>query len=425
MIRGAISGALWLLPAKAIQAAAHFAGIFVLARYFLDPREFGLAVLVLAVTGLLSAGADLGMGLLNVQRRSIDDRTAARWAGLGGLASFAFAALAAPAIARLLGAPEGFVPLLQAGALALLLAGIVASARARIARALDFRTLAFADVCVALMSAGTRIGFAAGGYGAWSIVLGDLFAAITGATIVWLSAPRMQPGEPGPLIGDGLRIVATRAADAGTAQADRFSIGRFLGAGPLGHYAFAWQHAMVLIQQLTPVAEQIALPIFSRLQTNRPALVRAYLGLTKVFALIVIPFSGVVFLATPALVEWLYPERWQDSIPVMRALCVTAAAAGLNSHPGLVWIAMGDIKLRARWSLINLIAIVAVIAAGLPFGAVGIAYALAARSLIATIVAQVITKRRAGVGHADYVRALLPGALIGGGFFLLALLQRR
>jgi len=422
VIGHAIRGVLWLVPAKAIQALAHFAGILVLARYYLEPREVGLAVLVLAVTGLLSAGADLGMGVLNVQRESIDDRTAARWAGLGGLIMFALATLAAPAIARLLDAPEEFVPLLQAAAIALLLAGIISSARARLARALDFRTLAFADVCVALMSAGTRIGFAAGGYGAWSIVLGDLFAAITGAAIVWLSAPRMQPGEPGPLIGDGLRIVGTRAADSGAAQADRFSIGRFLGAGSLGLYGFAWQHAMVLVQQLTPVAEQIALPVFSRLQQDKPALARAYLGLTRVFALIVIPFSGLLFLAAPALVDWLYPERWQGAAPVMRALCITAAAAGLNSHPGLVWIAMGDIRLRARWSLANLFAIVAVIAAGLPHGAVGIAYALAARSLIATVVAQVITKRRAGVGHVDYLKALLPGTLIGGGFFVLAML---
>ena len=82
MKRHAVRGALWLIPAKAISAGFQFVGIFILARYYLDRYEVGLAALVLAVTGLLAAGADLGMGVLNVSRERADDRQAARWAGL-------------------------------------------------------------------------------------------------------------------------------------------------------------------------------------------------------------------------------------------------------------------------------------------------------------------------------------------------------
>ena len=156
------------------------------------------------------------------------------------------------------------------------------------------------------------------------------------------------------------------------------------------------------------------------MQNDKPALARAYLALTRTFALVVIPFAGLLYLAAPLLVGWLYPERWQDSVGVMRALCVTAAATGLNSHPGLVWLALGDTRLRLRWSLCNLIAIVAVVLLGLPHGAVGVAYALAARSLVATAVAQVITKRKAGVGHRDYALAVAPGLAFGLVFYFLA-----
>ena len=42
-----------------------------------------------------------------------------------------------------------------------------------------------------------------------------------------------------------------------------------------------------------------------------------------------------------------------------------------------------------------------------------VAYALAVRSLLAIVAAQVLTSRLAGVRHRDYVRALAPGAVLG------------
>jgi O-antigen/teichoic acid export membrane protein len=389
----AVRGAVWLTAARGIQALAHFGGIFLLARNYLGKEELGLAALVLAAQALLSAGADLGMGVLAVQRPAIDDRRAARLAAAGGAGCCLLLVAVSRPLAALLGDPAGLVALLRAGSLALLLAGFVATGRARLSRALSFRSLAVIDVAVTFVAAGARVGFAAYGHGAWAIVLGDLLAAAVGAALVWLVAPAMRGGPGGDLLPDGLRIVGTRAADSAFAQADRFLIGRWLGTAALGLYGFAWQHAM------------------SRLQNDRAALARAYLALTRVFALVTVPFAALLWVLAPWLVATLYPDRWLDAVPILRALCVAAGAAGLNSHPGLVWIAVGKIGLRARWSIVNLVALLAVVAAGLPYGSTGVAYALAARSLLATVAAQAITKRVAGVGHAAYARALAPGLL--------------
>jgi O-antigen/teichoic acid export membrane protein len=65
--RGAFSG----LAAQAVQVAAQFVSLWFLARH-LSASEFGEAGLALAVVGLVGVGADLGMGVLVVQRREID-----------------------------------------------------------------------------------------------------------------------------------------------------------------------------------------------------------------------------------------------------------------------------------------------------------------------------------------------------------------
>jgi PST family polysaccharide transporter len=415
--RPLLRGTAWTLAARAVHVAAHFGSLLVLARH-LDGAALGLAAMAAVVTGLLSAGADLGMGVLVVQRRDADDRRAAGLSEAAGFGAFLVVALLAPAIARAFGDPEGLVPLLRAGAAALVFAGFAATARARLARELRFDRLAAADAATAVAAAALRVAFAVKGFGAWSIVLGDVVAGGMGAALLWILAPPMRAGTDRRLLADGARVVGTRAADACFAQADRFVVGSRLGAAALGYYGFAMSHAFVLLQQLGPVVEQVAFPVLSRLRDDRAALARAYLAVTRTFALATVPFAALVWGLAPWFLGLLYPPHWAEAVPVLRALCVAAACAGLNSHPGLVWMALGRMRLRLRWSGANLVALAAVAVAGAEHGAAGVAYALAVRSLAATIVAQAITRRVAGVPHRAYVRALLPGVALGAALLL-------
>jgi PST family polysaccharide transporter len=171
-----------------------------------------------------------------------------------------------------------------------------------------------------------------------------------------------------------------------------------------------------------PLAEQVALPILSRLRDDRAALARAYLGLTRLLALAIIPAAALLWVVAPWLVDAIYPGRWSAAVPALRALCIAAAAAGLNSDPGLLWIALGRLRVRLFWSIGNLAALVPVLWIGTRWGVTGVAYALAARSLVATAAAQAITHRLADVGHGAYARALLPGALLGAALAALGLL---
>lgn len=417
--QAATRGALWGVAGQAAQVLLAFAGLILLAR-LLGKVEFGLAAMSLIVTGLLAAGSDWGMQVLCVQHRAIDQRRAAGAAVAAGGALGALVFLASPLLAAAFGNPPGLVGLLHLGAWTLPLHGLAATARARLARALRFGSLVAIDVVVAAAVAAVGVTLAWRGLGARAIVLGDLAGAGVAAALLWFVAPPTAAGGEPPSLADGTRLVGTRLADAGFASADRFLVGGLLGAGALGLYRFAFQHTLALLQRLTAVADQIALPIFSRLQHDRAALVEAYLALTRVFALVVVPGAVAGWALAPWLVDFLYPDRWAEAVPILRALCVAGACAGLNSHPGLVWLALGDTRLRLRWSLANLVALVVVVPIGAYYGVVGVGYALAARSLLATAAAQWLTNRRAGVPHAAYARALGPGLAIGAGAALLA-----
>ena len=410
-----------MLLSRGTTVAAQFAALLVLARY-LDVAQFGLAWMVAVVVGVAGVASDLGMDVLIVQRREIDDRRAADLSYYAGFGTMLLVGMLAPLLSKLFGDPAGLADLMAAGSTVLLLSGFGIPARARLRRELLFGRLAAVDAARALTVTGASIAFALRGFGAWSLVLGDICAVGIAGALAWLLAPAMRPGTDRDVVRDGVHIVGTRLADRCSQPAARFFVGRRLHAGARGVSGCAWRPPMVVVANVTQVAEQVALPIFSRLQEDREKLGEAYLVLTRVLCMVVVPAAALLWGLAPWLVDLLYPARWGEAVEPMQALCISAAAAGLNSDPGLVWLALGRTRLRLTWSLANLIVIVPIVEIGTRHGIVGVAYALAARSLVATVVAQVITRRVAGVSHVGYLRALLPGVLLGAAFVLPFLL---
>jgi len=418
-MRTAVRGTFLGLLAQGVQLAASLGALVLLAR-LLDARAFGLAAASLAVTGVLGACADLGMNVLVVQRDRLDQRAAARASAACGFVLLGFVWAAAPLLTLVARGADDLVPLLRAGALVLPLHALSSPARARLQRVLRFGALLAVDVAVALCIAATSVLLATRGLGAWAIVGGDLAGASVALVLCLVLAPKARDGdafgggEPPPL-RDGARLVGARLADAGFVHGDALLVGALLGAPALGLYRFARQHSVALYGRLTAVVEQVALPLFSR--ADRAGQTGAYLRLTRSNALAVLPAAALLWLAAPALVGALYPGRWAPAVPALRALAVAVGAAGLNSHPGVLWLARGQTRLRLRWAVANLTALLALVPAGAALGGLpGVGWALALRSALAAAAAQCFT----GVPHGAYVRALVPGAALAGTLALLA-----
>jgi len=383
----------------------------------LTPDQFGEAIMATIVVGLASTVADFGIGVLIVQRRDLDPRRAAR-VGLGtGLGVALLVFLGAPWLSGLLGGGAHVTDLLRIGAVGVGLVGLGAAARGGLERDLRFGQIAGIEAAVAVSAAVVKIILALADMGSMSIILGDAAGAVLyTAAMLRAAAPTIAPGTPGPatpIFRDGARIVGTRIFDTGFGQIDRFLIGRLLGATVLGLYGFAYQHAMLLATRLGPVGERVALPLLSRLRDQPAAFADAYSVLTRIHSLALAGPALLLYAVAPTLVGWLYPERWNDALPAIRALCLAAAAHGLNSRPGLVWIALGRMRMRLLWSATNLGITAVILWFAVPHGLVTTAYALAARSVAAAVLAQWLTHCIApSIRHTMFLRAIAPAALL-------------
>ncbi|MEE8105675.1 MAG: oligosaccharide flippase family protein [Planctomycetota bacterium] len=409
--RAAIRGGAFTLAAQGVQIAAQVGALIVLAQ-LLRPSQFGLAVMATVILSIATVAADFGVSVLVVQRRELSPRRALRI----GLGTGVLIALFLLLFLVLFEVPMR--GLLTLGAFGIAVAGVGATARGCLERELKFARIAGLEALLAVAVALIKVDLAQRGAGAAAIVCGDAIGAGLYATAMLLAAQgSIGPKDPGPrspVYRDGGRIVGMRMFDTGFGQMDRFLIGSLhSGIAMLGIYGFAYQHAMFLAARLGPVTERVALPLLSRLREQPAALADAYRALTRVHSLALTGPALLLYALAPTLVDWLYPERWSDAVPAMQALCLAAAAHGLNSRPGLLWIALGHIRMRFLWSVVNLGVTAVILWFAVPHGLEATAYALAARSTAATVVAQWLTHRVApSIRHADYLRAIAPAAAL-------------
>ena len=241
----------------------------------LDPSDFGLVVMIMAIVGVADLVRDFGMTGAILQARSLTQR---QWSGLlwfsallgGGL--MVVIAACAPLIAALYGEPQLLV-LTLAVAPTLLLNGLAMPLQASIQRDLRFGTLAMIDIVAMLVGVVLSLIAAVLGFGVWSLVIlagaGQVYRLIA----LWIAA-KPKWGRPRlgrdviPLITTGGSIFGVQLLNYAARNLDNVIIGQQLGPAALGQYSRAYALFLLPQQQLNGPLGRVALPVLSRLQDD-------------------------------------------------------------------------------------------------------------------------------------------------------------
>jgi PST family polysaccharide transporter len=126
-----------------------------------------------------------------------------------------------------------------------------------------------------------------------------------------------------------------------------------------------------------------------------------------------------LFVEAALVIDVMLGPKWQDVVPIFTPL----AAAGMVQPVSatLIWVIISQGR-RAdlrRWSLIGPALSCAAIAAGLPWGSVGVAVAYAACEIVlrAPLLLWFVTRRKP-IGAVDVLSAIAPGVLASAAVFV-------
>jgi O-antigen/teichoic acid export membrane protein len=203
----------------------------VLAR-MLTPADYGLVAMVVAITGIGQAFADLGLSEATIQRSEInhDQISALFWINVGiGLALMLVTMGLAPVFAWFYREPR-LKDIALVVSLTFLIGGLRVQHTALLKRQMRFVSLAIRDVASWLVGVPVAIIMAWRGAGYWAIVALPLTFNFTQMTLSWLMV-RWIPGLPrrgakvGSLVTFGGKVAASYLINCVNRSSDAILIG--------------------------------------------------------------------------------------------------------------------------------------------------------------------------------------------------------
>jgi O-antigen/teichoic acid export membrane protein len=378
----------WGSLANMVRSAAIAAAAVVYAS-LLSPQQFGVIGLMLVVLALLRVVQDLGAAAYVVYAQDESDAGTSAIFWLNGVVAAAVAAglfLAAPAIAALFREPELEAPLTVVS-LGHFILGIGVVQQAVMQKRMRFASLAKIDISAVIVAVGSGIVVTALGHGLWGFVVQTMTLSIVSSLGYWAFAGwRPTLALDSAAVGRALRYSGNLSAFRGlnylSRNGDDILIGRFLTTADLGLYAIAYR---VMILPATVIGNAVAaiiLPILSSLRQNPGEVRRIFIESAQTVAMICFPImTGLLMVADDFVAVFLGPE-WADAAFLLRFFAVVGLVQSVAVLNGVIFQAMGRTDLLLKWGLFATPVFIAAVAAGLPFGIVGVTVAYYAAYLI-------------------------------------------
>lgn len=356
----ALHGVFWTYLAYYSGKLLVFVSTIILAR-ILSKDDFGVAAFALTVISFLEVLADLGIGpALIYHSNETGTSDTAFW--LGMLLSTVLAVITlimAPLIGSFFHDTRA-IPVVQVLALSFPIAGLGNIHDVLLRKELSFQRKFLPDISRSIGKGVTSIFLAVAGFGAWSLIIGQLAGGLLGTIALWVVYPwrpsfGFDLNKSRTLLNYGINIVAVDALGIILVNTDYLVVGRYLGASLLGVYTLAFRIPDLLIMQFCALISKVIFPIYSKLRNDPTALKRGFLMTMRYVALVTVPLSFGMMLVARPLILVVFGSKWVEAIPVLQAISIYSLMLSLAYNAGDVYKAQGRPEVLTRISFFRIL----------------------------------------------------------------------
>lgn len=331
----AVSAGFVTIGAQGAKFALNFVAAAVLARV-LNPRDFGLVGMVLAITGLGALFNELGLSTATVQQEKITQHQVSNlfWVNVsvsGMLTGIAF--ISAPLVAKFYRDPR-VTGIMMVLSLTFLLTGSTVQHQALLTRQLRFRAIAIIEVTSILLGFVAACCLAGSGFGYWALVIQQLVIAAITLMLTWYIS-RWRPSLPKwhcgtrPMLRFGAHLAASDFIVLSLTNSDSILVGRFFGAAPLGLYTRASVLLRRPLEQIAVPINSVLIPVLSRLQSDPEGYRRTFMRTYDTLALLFFSFAAICLALAKPLVLVILGSKWSGAIPLLSAFALVAVGSPL------------------------------------------------------------------------------------------------
>lgn len=357
----AIRGSFWTLSSLVVSKALSAGSVLVLT-YLLDPRAFGLMLIVNAVIQGLRMFSDVGIGPSVVQHERGDDRdflnTAWTIQAVRGLCLTVAASIVAWPIALAYGNPA-YLALIPVAAVSALLNGFVNTSYGTLHRHMILGPHAIYELGGQIVAAIVMLVIAYLTGSVWALVIGGIASSATqlvlshtilarvtvrrGLVETAKNRFRWERDAVRELIRFGRWIFISTALTFLVMRGDKFVLAGFLSESLLGLYYVAGHIVGLGREPVGRMTSKVLFPIYARLVKEGPESLRPRMRQARVTLLwAVLPFFCVLIVWGQPLVDLLLDPRYRQAGWMLRIIAAGAIFATISRTCSPVLLAAGD-----------------------------------------------------------------------------------
>lgn len=383
----------------------------------LDPRDYGLFAMSQAVLVALNFLNGHSFASSLIQQDEVSRRRIAQVFGLLLLFNLVLALVqytAAPAVATYYRQPI-VAEMLRAQTLIYLITPFIALPTVLLARNLDFRSQAKADLAGAFAGAASALAGAWNGLGVWTLVIAPIVMQAVRAVGLGLAAGRLPYpsfafGGLRAIFAFGSALVLCQFFWVIQSQSDIFIAGRSFDPYHLGLYSEALFLTLILTGKFIPPLNEVAFPAYTQLAKDGGDVGRAFLTVVRMLMFVVTPaFLGMSMVAQP-LVDTIMGPKWHEMIPLVAGLPLAMPFFALQIVCSPTTNALGRPLIYVLSSLAGAIIMPAAFLIGSEWGAQGLVHAWQVAAPLLLLVTLALTLPAIGVRWRDLIAAIAPSS---------------
>ncbi|WP_284312997.1 MOP flippase family protein [Labrys miyagiensis] len=416
----AFSAIRWTSMAMLGRAAIAFAQIVTLSR-ILDPADFRQVAIAVTIVGIGIVFTDMGISSALIRFRDVtkEELNSLFWLNvfMGGVVTLVVAA-GSPLIAMFYGDMR-LVPLVLVASTVFFVTALGQQQRAMAEKNLRFDVLFKIDMASAIAGFSIAVISALAGFGAMSIVVGNL-VNVAGVTVLsWLLlADGWRPSfsfswkAAKRFVAFGSNVVAISMFNAVALNGDIVLGGRLITGSALGYYFQPRDLCLRIMLVVNPIVTRVSFPLLSSVAHDKERVKSVYLKAMRMTASVNFPIYAFLAVFGPEVVAIALGPKWAASGPIMRVLAAWGAVRSVGNPVGSLLFATGETK-RATYSALSVaIAVFVFVYLGAPFGILGIPTALTILYVILIPVFWIaLVRPSCGASFAEYHTVLLLPAI--------------
>jgi PST family polysaccharide transporter len=412
--RRALRGGIISIVIQYGNAALQIVAAIVLAR-LLAPEDFGLVAIVTVLTSFAPLLIDFGLLDATAQRSRVTPAQVSGlfWVSTGiGVAVAVIVAAASPLIAWIYGDPR-LQPIALCVAITFVLSGLTNQHMALLRRTMQFGRIGRIQLFGTLAGTIVAIAAAIAGYGYWALVLRPVTSSVCVVIAAW-SACAWRPGAPvfddevKSMVRFGLHVVGFTVAYTLSRAADRIALGLMFRPDQVGYY----QNAMNLYDNSIYAAlnqtHAVGSSALSKLQSNPAALRQKYEAALSMLAFFLMPAAAILSVTAEDLTVVLLGQKWQAAGGLLSIIALRGISHVVEGSQGWLHLSLGRADRWQTWGIISLVVQVAAVIAGLPFGTVGVAWAVVIGYSLIALPSVIYAGQPIGIGADLVARAAGP-----------------